>query len=136
MDTSRTSWTARIRQRLRPGHRGRAGLPEIVVGRTGGIMGMQHRVVIDPSGRWTFSDPRRGDVSGRLTGEQYAALCATAGDPRLAVEAGQPPEQQHIYDAVDFSLAVGTVRIRSADSRTQPVAFGLIMDVLRIVDAP
>src|SRR5262245_46932547 len=97
-------------------------------------MGMEHRVTIDPSGRWTLTDRRGGGASGRLTDDEYASVGASASDPRLAVEAGQPPQSQQVYDAVDFSLEVGTVHISSADSRTQPVAFGLIMDVLRIVD--
>jgi hypothetical protein len=134
VDTSRTSWVARARQRLRPWGRRRAGLPEIAVGRTGGIVGMQDRVVIGPSGRWTLSDPRGDRASGRLTDDQYASVRASATDPRLAIEAQRPPEPSNIADAVHFSVAVGSVHIPTADSRTQPVAFGLIMEVLRIAD--
>src|SRR5215467_901448 len=95
-----------------------AALPSITVVRTGGIAGVNDKLVIGPDGAWTATDKRGTTRTGQLTADQIAAVRALATAPGLAGEAGHTAGPSNCADAFDYAVTVGPRQVGYVDCPT------------------
>ncbi|GAA4456947.1 hypothetical protein [Phytohabitans houttuyneae] len=89
----------------------------VTIERSGGFVGVDQSVTVDPDGRWTYYRNRAGagggtPVRGRLNEIQLADLQALLADPKLGTEAADPGE---CADGFVYKLVTGATRVEWAD---------------------
>ncbi|MGH3648466.1 MAG: hypothetical protein ACRDTM_14980 [Micromonosporaceae bacterium] len=106
---------------------------QITLSRTGGIAGVDQRVVVEPEGAWTYTgDGKR--KTGELTDQQVSKLQSLAMDERLPAEAKRQ-DSGECADGFEYSLKAGDVSLTAVDCGgfdNRPV-FSELVDLL--VDA-
>jgi hypothetical protein len=103
----------------------------VTVERTGGFVGVDQHITVDPDGRWTYYRTRVGTaggtpVRGRLNDDQLADLRALLADPKLGSEVG---ETSDCADGFIYTLVTGPTKVRWADCGT-----GSPETAMRVVD--
>ncbi|BCB85530.1 hypothetical protein [Phytohabitans suffuscus] len=103
----------------------------VTVERTGGFVGVDQNITVEPDGRWTYYRSRVGagggtPVRGRLNDVQLADLRALLADPSLAREVG---ESSNCADGFIYTLVTGPTKVQWADCGT-----GAPPTAMRVVD--
>jgi hypothetical protein len=103
----------------------------VTVERTGGFVGIDQNISVEPDGRWTYYRSRVGagggtPVRGRLNDDQLADLQALLADPNLGREVG---ESSDCADGFNYTLVTGPTKIQWADCGT-----GSPSVAMRVVD--
>lgn len=80
---------------------------KITLTRTGGIAGIDQRIVIEPGGAWTYTDADGPDETGQLTDQQVSKLQSLAMDERLPREA-KHKDTRKCADGYFYELRAGT----------------------------
>lgn len=96
----------------------------VTVQRTGGIAGLDDRIELDSTGKWTHT--ARGDQqrTGQLSAAQLDRLRGLAADPRLAAEAARPSDKPGCADGFSYLVIAKGNQVRYSDcgSGGMPVA--------------
>jgi hypothetical protein len=92
----------------------------VTVERTGGFVGIDQNITVDPDGRWTYYRNRVGagggtPVRGRLNDTQLADLRTLLADPKLGREVGESSE---CADGFVYTLVTGATKVQWADCGT------------------
>lgn len=92
----------------------------VTVERTGGLVGIEQNVTVEPDGRWTYHRSRVGagggtPTRGRLNEDQLADLQALLADPKLGREVAESSE---CADGFVYTLVSGATRVQWADCGT------------------
>jgi hypothetical protein len=92
----------------------------VTVERTGGFVGVDQNIRVEPDGRWTYYRNRVGTgggtpVRGRLNDAQLADLRALLADPKLAGEKG---DSSDCADGFMYTLVTGATKVQWADCGT------------------
>ncbi|MDQ7906651.1 hypothetical protein RB614_19225 [Phytohabitans sp. ZYX-F-186] len=103
----------------------------VTVERTGGFVGIDQNITVEPDGRWTYYRSRVGQgggtpVRGRLNDAQLADLRALLADPQLGREVG---ESSDCADGFVYTLVTGPTKVEWADCGT-----GSPPTAMRVVD--
>jgi hypothetical protein len=111
-----------------------AGLPsQLVLTRTGGIVGLQDTVTVQPDGRWTRVDRAGAARTGQLAGADLDRLRRLATDPRLTAEATATAPATVCADAFSYRLTVGGTTTGYLDCPPQaapPAATAAVVELL------
>ncbi|MGH3717060.1 MAG: hypothetical protein ACRDT4_26905 [Micromonosporaceae bacterium] len=86
---------------------------QVTLSRTGGIAGVDQRIVLQPGGAWTYTDGDR-EQKGELTDQQVSKLQSLAMKDALPEEA----KRQDTGDCADgftYSLKAGDVTVTGTD---------------------
>jgi hypothetical protein len=103
----------------------------VTVERTGGLVGVEQNITVEPDGRWTYHRSRIGagggtPTRGRLNEVQLADLRALLADPKLGREVAESSE---CADGFVYTLVTGATRVQWADCGT-----GSPATAMRVVD--
>lgn len=103
----------------------------VTVERTGGFVGIDQHITVEPDGRWTYYRSRVGagsgtPVRGRLNEPQLADLQALLADPKLGREVAESSE---CADGFVYTLVTGATKVQWADCGT-----GAPPTAMRVVD--
>jgi hypothetical protein len=111
-----------------------APLPsQLVLTRTGGIVGLQDTVTVQPDGRWTRVDRAGKSRTGQLTDADRDRLRQLATDPRLTAEATATAPATICADAFSYRLTVGGTTTGYLDcppQATPPAATAAVVALL------
>jgi hypothetical protein len=105
----------------------------VTIERTGGLVGVDETITVEPDGRWTYHRNRAGagggtPVRGRLNEVQLADLRALLADPRLATETG---EESDCADGFVYTLVTGATKVEWADCGGElPATARRVVDLL------
>lgn len=91
------------------GQRPPTGMPTVTVNRTGGVGGVDQRLVVRPDGGWTWVPGRAGGgsgTSGRLDDRTRAELARLTADPDLPAEGARHRGPEQCADAFHYTVAV------------------------------
>ncbi|MEU4478237.1 hypothetical protein AB0F68_09285 [Micromonospora sp. NPDC023966] len=108
------------------------GVP-VVLTKSGGIVGLQDTVTVQPDGRWTRVDRGGASRTGQLSGADLDRLRHLATDPRLAAEATATVPATMCADAFSYQLTVGPTTTGYVDcppQATPPPATAAVVDLL------
>lgn len=86
---------------------------QITLARTGGIGGVDQRVVVEADGAWTYTDGDR-EQKGQLTDQQVSKLQSLAMDDRLPAEAKRK-DSGDCADGFTYTLKAGDVSLTATD---------------------
>ncbi|GAA4726657.1 hypothetical protein [Phytohabitans rumicis] len=92
----------------------------VTIERTGGFVGIDQSIVVEPDGRWTYRRSRIGSgggtpQTGRLTSAERAELQGLLANPRLAREVGKSSD---CADGFEYTLVTGRTKVQWADCGT------------------
>jgi len=90
----------------------------IVVDRTGGNVGVNDHVVLQPDGSWTATDKSGTSKSGKLTSQQTAAVYQIAGSEAFAAEAAAAASPGRCMDAPTVTITYGDRKVSFMDCGT------------------
>jgi hypothetical protein len=88
---------------------------QVTLVRTGGLPGVNDRVVVDGSGNWTATDRTGKQRSGQLTAQQRDQLARLATSGRLAAEAARPSQPARCMDAYSYTVTVAQNTVSYVD---------------------
>jgi hypothetical protein len=105
----------------------------VTVERTGGFVGVEQSVVVEPDGRWTYRRTRAGagggtPQTGRLTDAERTELQGLLANPRLSSEEAVSGE---CADGFEYTLVTGPTNLHWVDCGTgAPATAGKIVELL------
>ncbi|NES31433.1 hypothetical protein GCE86_23610 [Micromonospora terminaliae] len=105
----------------------------VVLTKSGGIVGLQDTVTVQPDGRWTRVDRAGASRTGRLSDADLDRLRHLATDSRLAAEAAVTIPATMCADAFSYRLTVGPTMSSYVDcppDATPPPATSAVVDLL------
>jgi hypothetical protein len=88
---------------------------QVTLVRTGGLPGVNDRVVVDANGAWTATDSTGKQRNGQLTAQQRDRLAQLVGSGQLAREAARPSQPARCMDAYVYTLTVGADTVGYVD---------------------
>ncbi|QLQ38219.2 hypothetical protein [Micromonospora robiginosa] len=111
------------------------GLPgvEVVLVRSGGIVGLTDTITVRPDGSWTKTDRAGAARDGRLDGSDLDRLRRLAADPRLLAEAAVTVPATMCADAFSYRLTIGPTTVGYVDcppQATPPAATSELVGLL------
>ncbi|MGW5667318.1 hypothetical protein [Micromonospora sp. NPDC003776] len=111
-----------------------ATLPtEVVLTKSGGIVGLSDTVTVRIDGHWTKVDRSGGSRTGQLTATDLDRLRQLTTDPRLPAEATATAPASMCADAFTYQLTVGATTIGYVDCPpevTPPAATAAVVELL------
>ncbi|WP_262282782.1 protealysin inhibitor emfourin [Micromonospora sp. MA102] len=105
----------------------------VVLTKSGGIVGLDDTVTVQPDGRWTRVDRAGASRTGRLSDADLDRLRQLATDSRLAAEAAATVPATMCADAFSYRLTVGPTTTGYVDcppQATPPPATAALVDLL------
>lgn len=91
----------------------------MVFERTGGIAGVHQRIVVDPTGRWTYVEGDRTE-HGRLPPERAGELRRLAGRVESGDAPGKGAGEPVCPDAFHYSFTTDHAKVTWSDCGGQP----------------
>jgi len=114
------------------GSPGRPGA-EVVLTKSGGIVGLEDTLTVRPDGRWTKVDRAGATRTGQLSPADLDRLRRLTADPRLIAEAAATAPVTMCADAFTYRLTVGPVTSSYVDCPpevTPPAATAAVVELL------
>lgn len=105
----------------------------VVLTKSGGIVGLEDTVTVEPDGRWTRVDRAGASRTGRLSDTDLDRLRRLASDSRLVAEATATIPATMCADAFSYRLTVGPTTTSYVDcppELTPPPATAAVVDLL------
>ncbi|MET8909254.1 hypothetical protein [Micromonospora sp. NPDC004551] len=105
----------------------------VVLTKSGGIVGLEDTVTVQPDGRWTRVDRAGASRTGRLSDADLDRLRQLTTDSRLVAEATATVPATMCADAFSYKLTVGATTTGYVDCPpeiTPPPATAAVVDLL------
>ena len=113
---------------------------QVTVTRSGGVAGVDDRLVVKTDASWTYTSKRQGTKTGKLSKDVANRLFTLARDPRLAQEAkaggggGIEDGPQTCPDMMTTILTVGNISVRMGQCTGDPPERPVTKQILNLLD--
>jgi hypothetical protein len=97
----------------RPPANGSPKMVQVVMTKTGGITGLNLRLLVQPDSTWIVIDGKAGKATpGKFTDAQSSAIAALIADPALKAESQMPPNPGSCADGIAYNFQTLDVQFK------------------------